>query len=33
MIAKLKIFKNVNMTTFTNNVIPIERTHYTCNRY
>ena len=27
IIAKLKIFKNVNMTTFTNNVIPI------CKRY
>ena len=30
IIAKLKTFKNVNMTTFTNNVIPIEKTHYTC---
>ena len=30
IIAKLKIFKNVNMTTFTNNVIPEENTHYTC---
>ena len=30
IIAKLKIFKNVNMTTFTNNVIPMENTHYTC---
>ena len=30
IIAKLKIFKNVNMTTFTNNIIPIEKTHYTC---
>ena len=28
IIAKLKIFKNVNMTTFTINVIPIEKTHY-----
>ena len=28
--AKLKIFKNVNMRTFTNNVIPEENTHYTC---
>ena len=27
IIAKLKISKNVNMTTFTNNVIPIEETH------
>ena len=30
IIAKLKIFKNVNITTFTNNVIPEEKTHYTC---
>ena len=30
IIAKLKIFKNVDITTFTNNVIPIEKTHYTC---
>ena len=30
IIAKLKIFKNVNMTTFTNNVIPIGKTHYIC---
>ena len=30
IIAKLKIFINVNMTTFTNNVIPKENTHYTC---
>ena len=30
IIAKLKIFKNVNMTTFTNNVIPEENTYYTC---
>ena len=30
VIAKLKIFKNINMTTFTNNVIPEENTHYTC---
>ena len=30
IIAKLKIFKNINMTTFTNNVIPEENTHYTC---
>ena len=30
IIAKLKIFKNVNITTFTNNVIPIEKTHYFC---
>ena len=30
IIAKLKIFKNINMTTFTNNIIPEENTHYTC---
>ena len=30
IIAKLKIFKNVNIVTFTNNVIPEENTHYTC---
>ena len=30
IIAKLKIFKNVNITTFTNNVIPEEITHNTC---
>ena len=30
IIAKLKIFKNINMTTVTNNVIPEENTHYTC---
>ena len=30
IIAKLKIFKNIHMTTFTNNTIPEENTHYTC---
>ena len=30
IIDKLKIFKNINMTTFTNNTIPEENTHYTC---
>ena len=30
IIAKLKIFKNVNIITFTNNIIPEENTHYTC---
>ena len=30
IIAKLKIFKNVNITIFTNNVTPEENTHYTC---
>ena len=30
IIDKLKIFKKINMTTFTNNTIPEENTHYTC---
>ena len=30
IIAKLKIFKNLNIATFTNNVIPEESTRYTC---
>ena len=30
IVAKLKIFQNVNMKTCTNKVIPIEKTHYTC---
>ena len=30
IIAKLKIFNGTNKTTFTNNIIPIEKTHYTC---
>ena len=30
IIAKLKTFKNVNITIFTNNVIPEENAHYTC---
>ena len=29
IITKLKIFKNLNITTFTNNVIPEENTRYT----
>ena len=29
-IAKLKIFENLNITTFTNNVIPEENAHYIC---
>ena len=36
IIAKLKILKNVNIATFTNNVIPIEKNSlhlYFCNRY
>ena len=27
---KLKIFDRINRTTFTKNIIPIERNHYTC---
>ena len=30
IIAKLKIFNGINKTTFTNNIIPIERNNYTC---
>ena len=30
IIAKLKIFNGINRTTFTDNVIPIEKNHYTC---
>ena len=30
IIAKLKIFKKINRTTFTNNIIPIEKNHYPC---
>ena len=30
IIAKLKIFKNINTTTFTNHVIAEGNTHYTC---
>ena len=30
IITKLKIFKKINLTTFTDNVIPIEETHYIC---
>ena len=30
IIAKLKIFNGINRTTFTNNIIPIERNNYTC---
>ena len=31
ILAKLKIFKKKNLTTFNNNVVPIEKNHY--NRY
>ena len=30
IIAKLKIINKINMTTFTDNVIPIEKNHYIC---
>ena len=30
IIAKLKIFIRINRTTFTDNIIPIERNNYTC---
>ena len=30
IIAKLKIFNGINRTTFTNNIIPIEKNHYNC---
>ena len=30
IIAKLKIFNGTNRTTFTNNIIPIERNNYVC---
>ena len=30
ILAKLKIFKKINLTTFTDNGIPIEKNHYIC---
>ena len=30
IISKLKIFKKINKTTFTDNVVPIEKNHYIC---
>ena len=36
IITKLKIFKNINLTTFTDNVVSIEKKSlclYSCNRY
>ena len=30
IIAKLKIFNGIDRITFTNNIIPIEKNHYTC---
>ena len=36
ILAKLKIFKKINLTTFTNNIVPMEKKSlhlYSCNRY
>ena len=30
IIAKLKIFKKINRTTFTDDIIPMEKNHYIC---
>ena len=30
LVANLKIFKKINRTTFTDNIIPFEKNHYTC---
>ena len=30
ILTKLKIFNKINITTFTDNVIPIEKNHYIC---
>ena len=30
IITKLKIFKKINLTTFTDNVVPIDKNHYIC---
>ena len=30
ILAKLKIFKKINLTTFADNVIPMEKNHYIC---
>ena len=30
LLAKLKIFKKKNLTTFNNNIVPIEKNHYIC---
>ena len=30
MLIKLKIFNGINKTTFTDDVVPIERNHYIC---
>ena len=36
ILTKLKIFKKINLTTFNNNIVPIEKKSlhlYSCNRY
>ena len=30
ILAKLKIFRKKNLTTFNNNIVPIEKNHYNC---
>ena len=30
ILAKLKIFKKINLTTCTNNIVPMEKNHYIC---
>ena len=30
VLAKLKIFKKKNLTTFNNNIVPMEKNHYIC---
>ena len=30
LLAKLKIFKRKNLTTFNNNIVPTEKNHYIC---
>ena len=30
IITKLKVFKKINLTTFTDNIVPIEKNHYIC---
>ena len=30
MLAKLKIFNRINITTFTNDVVPMDKNHYIC---
>ena len=30
ILAKLKIFKKKHLTTFNNNIVPIEKNHYMC---